>query len=58
MGQYYSMSYPRATLRFTMGCLTLAAPSGLVYRQIQVYLTEFIFLLSGKRQKAEVFYRH
>ncbi|MBR2426969.1 MAG: hypothetical protein IKB16_09555, partial [Lentisphaeria bacterium] len=38
MGQYYSMSYPRVTLRFTLGCLTLAAPLGLVYRQIQVCL--------------------
>ena len=38
MGQYYSMSYPRVTLRFTLGCLTLAAPPGLVYRQIQVCL--------------------
>ena len=38
MGQYYSMSYPRVTLRFTLGCLTLAALSGLVYRQIQVCL--------------------
>ena len=35
MGQYYSMSYPRVTLRFTLGCLTLAALSGLVLRLIR-----------------------
>ncbi|MBR2427641.1 MAG: hypothetical protein IKB16_12970, partial [Lentisphaeria bacterium] len=46
MGQYYSMSYPRVTLRFTLGCLTLAAPLGLVYRQIQVCLDVKVYTYS------------
>ena len=44
MGQYYSTSYPRVTLRFTLGCLTLSAPPGLVYRQIQVCLDVKVYI--------------
>ena len=50
MGQYYSMSYPRVALRFTLGCLTLAAPMGLVFQLICVFfrIKSFVFILQSK----------